>query len=203
MKGKMTMPEKAISIAKSHGGLVRTSDAAHEGVGANALYRLQNAGTLEKLSRGIFRLKRGKPLANPDLVIVAARAPRSVVCLISALSFHDITTQIPHAVSIAIPKSGEPPRIEYPPVDVHHFSGVSFDYGIEEHRIDRVKVRIYSSEKTIADCFKLRNQVGEDVAIEALKLYRARKKFNAQELMICAKICRVEGVMLPYVKALS
>ena len=154
------------------------------------------------MGRGIYRLAKLPPISNPDLVTVAIRSPHAVICLISALAHHDITTQIPHHVSLAIPKDSRPPSIDYPPVQVHKFSGEAYTSGIEEHLLDGVRVKVYSPEKTIVDCFKFRNKIGMDVAVEALKLYKTRMKFNLSELLHHAKICRMERVMRPYLEAL-
>ena len=193
--------EKARKLIKQNNGIIRTSEALKAGIHRRTLYELRDTGELEQISRGIYRLAEQKPISNPDLVTVAARFPKAVVCLVSALSYHDITTQIPHAVSIAIEKGAESPRIDYPPVSVHRFSGDSLTEGIEEQKIDGVKVRIYNPEKTLADCFKFRNKIGMDVVLEALKLYRERKKIRLDELMRYARICRVEKVMKPYLEA--
>jgi predicted transcriptional regulator of viral defense system len=141
------------------------------------------------------------PISNPDLVTVATRVPNSVICLISALSFHEITTQIPHEVSVAIPKDSKPSRIDYPPVLFHKFSAESFHAGIEEHQIDGVTVQVYCPEKTMADCFKFRNKIGVDVVLEALKLYKSRMKFNHQKILEYARICRVDKIITPYLEA--
>jgi predicted transcriptional regulator of viral defense system len=193
--------EKARKLIKQNNGIIRTSEALKAGIHRRTLYELRDTGELEQISRGIYRLAEQKPISNPDLITVAARFPKAVVCLVSALSYHDITTQIPHAVSIAIEKGAESPRIDYPPVSVHRFSGYSLTEGIEEKKIDGVTVRIYNPEKTLADCFKFRNKIGMDVVLEALKFYRERKKIRLDELMRYARICRVEKVMKPYLEA--
>lgn len=195
-------PEKAIRLIKGKSGIIRTAEALHAGIHPRTLYQLRDTGSLELISRGVYRLTEQEPVSNPDMVTVAVRIPQGVICLISALAFHEITTQIPHAVSIALKKGAESPRIDYPPVFVHRFSKASITAGIEEHQIDGVTVRIYSPEKTLADCFKFRNKIGMDIALEALKLYKARKKFNLVELLKYAKICRVENVMKPYLEAI-
>jgi predicted transcriptional regulator of viral defense system len=135
-------------------------------------------------------------------VAVAERVPRGVICLISALDFHGITTQVPHQVYIAVERGSRIPRLDYPPIRVFHVSSDIFIAGIETHKIDKHPVRIYSPEKTLADCFKYRNKIGLHVATEALKLYRERKKLKLDDLMKYAKVCRVENVMRPYLEAL-
>jgi predicted transcriptional regulator of viral defense system len=129
------------------------------------------------------------------------KIPKGVICLISALSYHEITTEIPHQIYVALPRGAEPPRLDYPPLRIFWFSGPAFDEGIEDHVVDGIPVRVYSPEKTIADCFKYRNKIGLDVVLEALKFYRQRKRFKVDELMRYARVCRVEKVMRPYVEA--
>ena len=126
----------------------------------------------------------------------------SAICLISALAYHEITTQVPHEVYVALERGTEAPRLSHPPIRVFWFSGQAFTLGIQTYKIDCVRVRIYSQEKTIVDCFKYRNKIGLDTAIEALKLYREKKRFKADDLMQIARACRVEKVIRPYLEAL-
>ena len=193
---------KAMKFIKARGGMVRSAEAIKAGIHSRTLRQLCHDGTLEQVSRGIYRLTSQPPISNPDLVTVAVRVPNAVVCLISALAYHELTTQVPHAVSIALKKGSETPRLEYPPITVHRFREASLNAGIEEHRIDGVTARIYSPEKTLADSFKFRHKIGMDVVLEALKLYKARKRFNLGELLKFARICRVENVMKPYLEAM-
>jgi len=194
--------ERAIKMIQAVGGTIRTSDAIKQGIHCRTLYALRDNGLLTQISRGIYRLAQLEPVSNPDLVTVATRAPNAVICLISALAFHNITTQIPHTVSIAIPKDTKPPRIDYPPLSVHKFSGEALTAGVEEHKIDGVPVKIYSVEKTLADCFKYRNKIGLDVCIEALKLYKSRKKVNIQAIIKYAKVCRVYKIITPHLESI-
>jgi len=193
---------KAMKLIKARGGMVRTAEAIKDGIHFRTLRQLCHDGVLEQVSRGIYRLASQPPISNPDLVTVAVRVPNAVVCLVSALAYHELTTQVPHAVSIALKQGSETPRLEHPPIAVHRFVETSLNAGIEEHRIDGVTVRIYSPEKTLADGFKFRHKVGMDVVLEALKLYKARKTFNLGELLKFARICRVENVMRPYLEAM-
>jgi predicted transcriptional regulator of viral defense system len=163
---------------------------------------MRDAGVLEQLERGLFRLADLKPLSSPDLVSVAIKVPRGVVCLISALSYHRITTQIPHEIYLALERGTESPRLSHPPLRVFWFTGRAFTEGIETHEVDGVSIRVYSPEKTLADCFKYRNKIGLDTAIEALKFYRDRKNVDAETLMKFAAVCRVEKIMRPYLEAL-
>jgi predicted transcriptional regulator of viral defense system len=197
-----TRPASAVKIIRKHGGIIRSSAAIAAGISQRTLYALLDNGILEKISRGTYRLTELPPLANPDLVIIGLRVPRGIICLISALAFHEITTQIPHAVNIALEKGMEAPRISQLPISVHRFSTQAFQSGIEEHIIDGIKVRVYGPEKTLADCFKFRNKIGMDIVLEALKLYKERKHFNVDALVKYGKICRVEKVMEPYLEVM-
>lgn len=183
-------------------GILTTGEALRAGVHPRTLYAMRDAGVLVRLCKGLYRLGDLPPLGNPDLVPVALKVPRSVVCLISALAYHELTTQIPHEVHVALPRGAEPPRLDHPPLRVFWFTGKAFTEGIESCELDGVPARIYSREKTLADCFKYRNKIGLDVAIEALKLYRSRGRVNVEELMRFARVCRVERVMRPYLEAL-
>lgn len=193
---------KVVIFIKTRGGMVRAAEAIKAGIHSRTLRQLCHDETLEQVSRGIYRLASQPPISNPDLVTVAMRVPHAVVCLISALAYHELTTQVPHAVSIALKKGAETPRLEHPPLAVHRFTEASLNAGIEEHRVDGVTVRIYSPEKTLADSFKFRHKIGMDVVLEALKFYKARKTFNLGELLKYARICRVENVMRPYLEAM-
>ena len=133
---------------------------------------------------------------------VALRVPKGVICLISALAFHDLTTQIPHEMSVAIARGVEKPRIAHPPVRFYRFSGASFDTGVEIHKLDGVDVRIYSPEKTVADCFKYGNKIGLEVALEALRSWREPSRANPDALLEMARVCRVKSVLRPYLQAI-
>lgn len=198
----ISVSHKALMTIREMGGTIRTSDAIRAGIHPRTLYQLRDSGELEVLSRGTYRLAAQGDVSDLDLVIVATRIPQAVVCLVSALAFHEITTQIPHTVSIALAKGSETPRLDYPPLDAHRFSEAALKEGVEEHHIDGVSIKVYCFEKTLADCFKFRNKLGMDVVLEALKLYKARKKFDLGELLRYAKVCRVEKVMRPYLEAI-
>ena len=195
------MEQKPVEIFRKHGGQLRMSEAIKLGITRYMLYSLRDKGVIEQVSRGIYRLVELSPVSDPDLVTVSLRFPNAVICLISALAYHDITTQIPHAVSVAVQRKSRIPSLDYPPLQAHRFSDRAYDSGIEEHLIDGVSVKIYCIEKTLADCFKFRNKIGLDVALEALKLYREQNKFKPMELLDYAKICRVAMVMRPYLEA--
>jgi predicted transcriptional regulator of viral defense system len=195
------MKEPPIAIFRKHGGQLRMSEAIAHGITRYMLYSLRDKGIIEKVSRGYYRLAELPPISNPDLVTVSLRFPNAVICLISALSYHNITTQIPHVVSVAVPRDSRIPLLDYPPVQAHRFSNDAYNSGIENHSIDDVPVKIYTPEKTLADCFKFRNKIGMDVVIEALKLYRSKQQFNLEKLLTYAKVCRVKNIMAPYLEA--
>jgi predicted transcriptional regulator of viral defense system len=195
------MKKRSEEIFRKHGGQLRMSEAIKQGITRYMLYSLRDRGVIEQVSRGIYRLVDLPPISNPDLVTVSLRFPNAVICLVSALAYHDITTQIPHFVFVAVSRDSRMPSLDHPPIQVHRFSNEAYKSGIEEHPIDGVPVKVYSPEKTLADCFKFRNKIGMDVVLEALKLYKTRKKFNLGELLRYAKICRVERVMRPYLEA--
>lgn len=194
--------EKAVSIFKEHGGILHTVQALRTGIHPGTLYGLRDSGVLEVVSRGVYRLADDPPLGSPDLVTVATRVPGGVICLISALAFHELTTQIPHAVHVALPRGAEEPRLDHPPIKTYRFTGEAYTEGAEPHILDGVTVRIYSPEKTLADCFKFRYKVGLDTVVEALRFYRERKFVKVDDLMRYASICRVKKIIRPYIEAL-
>ena len=167
---------KARELFRHHGGVLRTRDAMRLGIHPRTLYEMREAGDLEPLSRGLYRLSDLPKLGNPDLVSVSLKIPHGVICLVSALAFHGLTTQVPHEVYVALPRGAEPPRVSFPPIRVFWFTGRAFTEGVEVHKLDGVPVHIYSPEKTLADCFKYSNKIGLDTTLEALKLYRERRK---------------------------
>jgi predicted transcriptional regulator of viral defense system len=194
---------KARSLFIRNGGMLRTSKAIRLGVHPRTLYALRDAGELEQVGRGLYRLTSAPQLTSPDVVPISIRVPRAVVCLISALTHHGLTTQVPHSVDIALPSHSQIPKIDGVPVRVFWYPEPSFSSGIDIVTIDGVPVRIYSSEKTITDCFKYRNKIGLDVAIEALRTYRERKpKPDFKALSAFAKINRVERIMRPYLESI-
>ncbi|MBU2626671.1 MAG: type IV toxin-antitoxin system AbiEi family antitoxin domain-containing protein [candidate division Zixibacteria bacterium] len=202
MTGKAT--EDAIRILKKHGGVMRTSEAIEAGINRRTLYRMRDDGRLEVMSRGVYRLASAEPIGAPDIISVQKRIERGVICLISALHLHGITLQVPHYVYVAVNtrQITWPIRIDYPPTKIFRFLPNAFEPGKQTMKIDSHKIKVYSPEKTIADCFKHRNKIGLDVAVEALKLYKERKKVRVDKLMEYARVCRVEKVMKPYLEAI-
>jgi predicted transcriptional regulator of viral defense system len=183
--------------------MLRTSQAIRLGIHPRTLYALRDADEIEQVSRGLYRLSSATPLSSPDLIPIAIRIPRSVVCLISALAHHGLTTQVPHAVDVALPGHAHVPKFDGFPIRVFWYPESSLRAGVDVITVDDVPVRIYSPEKTIADCFKYRNKIGLDVAVEALRAYRERtRKLNRAALTKFAQIDRVQKVMRPYLEAL-
>ena len=199
---QQTATTRAKKLILEQGGMIKTSESIKMGIHPRTLYLLRDTGEVEEISRGLYRLSSMDPISNPDFFIVASRLPQAVICLISALVHYELTTQIPHAVFIALAKGAETPRMDYPPVSVHRFSKESFNTGIEAYEMDGVSVRIYGPEKTLADCFKFRNKIGMDVVLEALKFYKKRRRIKLDELLKYAKICRVKQVMMPYLETI-
>lgn len=197
-----TAIDQAKKIFQQQGGLLYTTQAIRLGIAPRTLYAMRDAGDVEQVSRGLFRLAGLSPLSQPDLVTVALRIPRGVICLISALAYHDLTSQVPHAVYVALPLAAEKPRLAYPPLRLFWLSEKIYAAGIEQHPVDDTPVKIYSPEKTVVDCFKFRNKVGLEVAVEALKRGLESKRCRLPQLLQFAKLCRVEGVMRPYLEAL-
>jgi predicted transcriptional regulator of viral defense system len=197
-----TAARHAEQVFREHGGLMRTGEALAAGIHPRVFYRLRDQGLIERISRGVYRWASFPPLGHPDLVAVATRVPRGVICLLSALSFHEITTQIPHEVYVAVNHKAAIPRIDSPPVRVFRFSEPTFAAGVEEHSIDGVDISIYSAAKTIADCFKFRNTIGTDVAIEALRMAIESGKAKPAEIVHYARVCRVDRTVTPYLEAL-
>lgn len=192
----------ARQVFAKHGHMLRTSKAIQLGIHPRTLYALRDRGELERVGRGLYRLSSAPPLTSPDWVTIALRMPRAVICLISALAHFGLTTAVPHSIDIALPSHAQVPQMDSLPIRVFWFSKPTYNAGVDVIRIDDVPIRIYSPEKTIADCFKYRNKVGLDIAIEALRTYREKyKRPNRAALVRYAQICRVERVMRPYLEA--
>lgn len=183
--------------------VMRSAEIFARGVQPRTLYEMRDTGLLVQEGRGLYRLADEQIWSDPDLALVSLRIPKGAVCLISALYFHQLTTQIPHEVYLALPKDSEKPRIQYPPTRFFWISPEPFKAGIEIHTIDNVEVKVYSVAKTIADCFKFRNKIGMDVALEALREGLSQKRCTPEQILRFARIDRVERIMLPYLEALT
>jgi len=195
-----TANSRLLSLAEKQ-PVLRAGDVARQGIHTSTLARLTKMGDLEKVGPGRYRLSRSmRTTEHHDLAVATAAVPRSVVCLISALRFHDIGTQLPAEVWIAVPRGARVPRVSAPPIRAVNVSTAVFDLGIEEHRIEGQPVRIYSLARTVADCFRFRNKVGLDVALEALTGAWRSKRLKVDELNRIAKKLRVQRVMQPYLE---
>lgn len=190
-----------VALFRAHGGQLRLSEALALGLNRYQFYKLRDEGVIEPVSRGLYRLAELPPVRHPDLVAVATRFPKAVLCLVSALAWHDITTQIPRRIDLAVERNARLPRQDYPPVRGYRFSGKRFTSGVQRHDIDGVELKVYDPEKTLADCFAFRGTLGMDVVLEALRLYRQRFRPDYDRLLEYARICRVARVMRPYLEA--
>ena len=194
---------QARSIFAKHRGPLRTSDALRLGIHPRTLYQLRDSAEIEQIGRGLYRLASDQGLSNPDWIVIAARAPKAVFCVISALAYYRLTTQVPHKIDIAIPSHAQLPRIDGLPIRAFWYPDASLAAGVETVKIDGVGVRVFSAEKTIADCFKYRNKLGLDVAIEALRMYRERNGRKGMKSIIqFAEVDRVKQIILPYIEAI-
>jgi predicted transcriptional regulator of viral defense system len=184
-------------------GIARAAELEAQGIPRGLIYELLRKGLIERQARGIYVASRHPITAEHTLAQVAKRVPGGVLCLLTALRFHELTTQAPAEVWIALSEKARKPRLDYPRLRVARFSGLALTEGIETHRLEHVDVRVYSAAKTVADCFKYRNKVGIDVAVEALRDFSRRHRGGATELARFARICRVTHVMQPYLDAIA
>lgn len=189
-------------VFRKNKGILRVSTAIRKGIPKHIIYAMIRNHDLVQEARGLYRLAESEPLGNPDLVHVSLLIPKSVICLISSLYIHGLTTQIPKQVYIALPQGVKERKIDYPPLRVFHLSKRIFLAGIEKHVMDGITVQVYDKEKTVTDCFKYRKQIGPEVALEALKDYMRQTSPDLHRLMNYARINRVEKLIRPYVETL-
>ena len=202
MQGMDTAAERLIDLVRNQ-GLIRPRDLAPLDIPRVSLTRAVRRGQLERIGRGLYGLP-GRPVsAHGVLAEVARRVPKGVVCLLSALRFHGLTTQAPFEVWLAIENKSIAPKLDYPPLRIVRFSGAALTEGVEEHLVDGVTVRVTGVAKTVADCFKYRNKIGLDVALEALREAWREKRMTSDDLWRYAKVCRVANVMRPYLESLT
>jgi len=197
-----TATDRLLDLVRTQ-GLVRPNDLAPLGIPRVALTRAVRRGQLERVGRGLYGLMARPVSAHGTLAEVALRVPKGVICLLSALRFHGLTTQAPFEVWLAIDNKAAIPKMDYPPLRINRFSGAALTGGIEEHVVDGVTVRVTSVAKTVADCFKYRNKIGLDVALEALREAWKNKRITSDEIWLYAKIDRVANVMRPYLESLA
>lgn len=193
--------ERVLDLAR-RAGVVSAAEVRELGIHPEYLRRLCADGRIVRVARGLYALPDVEVTAHHSLVVAAKAVRKGVICLISALSFHNIGTQVPHEVWVAIDRRSAEPRVERPRMRIMRFSGKALTEGVKEHSIEGVTVSIYDAAKTVADCFKYRNKVGLDVALEALREVLRDRKCTVDELWRYAKVCRVASVMRPYMEAL-
>jgi predicted transcriptional regulator of viral defense system len=196
-----THASRLLDHVRTH-GTVRPRDLQRLGIPRQVLKRLHDRGELVRRSRGVYSLPDHEPTRHTDLATVCARSRNATICLISALDFHELSTQIPRAVWIMIDRSGRRPRIDRPPIHVVYASGKSLSAGVKRHEIEGVEVPVTTPAKTVADCFKYRDHVGLDVAIEALRDCLRQRKATPNDIYEMAKIDRVTTTTRPYLEAL-
>ena len=197
---EQTARQRILDLARAH-GFLRARDVEAAGVHTQALTNLVAEGVRERVGRGRYRLTDAETTEHHGLAIAAAAVPSGVICLLSALQFHEIGTQLPRGVWLAIERRVRRPVLAYPELNVVRFSGQAFTAGIELHEIEGHVVRIYSPAKTVADCFKYRNKIGLDVALESLAEGWRLRRFTLADLTAYAAIDRVQRVMQPYIEA--
>lgn len=183
-------------------GVLRPRDVKPLGISGVYLNKLYADGVLDRPSRGLYTLADDEPGENRSIVEACKLVSAGTVCLLSALRFHDLTTESPFEVWLAISRKARMPRIEYPSLRIVRFSGDALTFGVETHDIEGVPVRVYSTAKTVADCFKYRNKIGTDVAIEALRDCLSQRKATMDELWAAARVCRMSNIMRPYLEAM-
>ena len=191
-----------VELFRRCGGIAQYHDIKKAGFHNDILQSLIASGRIQKMSRSVYKLAEVDDLINPDLVIAAIKAPKGVVCLISALAFYEVTDEIPRHVDLAIPRGAHANKINHPPVKYYRFTQDAWQAGMEVQKIVGQEVRIYNLAKTIADCFKFRNKIGFDVALKALKNALSEKKVSPKEIMMYAKTCRVLKIVQPILESL-
>lgn len=201
-KTRINTPPQAENLFRKHSGILRTTQARALGIPPRTLYALRDEGRIIRVSRGLYELADPEPTENHSLVLACKRAPHGIICLLSALQFHDLTTQAPFEVWLAIDRSVRAPKLDALQLRIFRFSSQALQAGIEEHEIEGVKIRVYNPAKTVVDCFKYRHKIGLDVALEALQEGWHERRFTMDELWHYAKICRVANVMRPYLEML-
>ncbi|MDY0072462.1 MAG: type IV toxin-antitoxin system AbiEi family antitoxin domain-containing protein [Thauera sp.] len=194
-------PDPILQMARTQ-GLLRPADVEELGLPRASLNTLVSEGKLVRLSRGLYAHPDRPVTEHTSLAEIASKHPSALVCLLSALQFHGLTTQAPFEVWIAIASKARAPKSDYPPLRIVRFGGATLTEGVEEHQVEGVMVRITSPAKTVVDCFKFRNKIGLDVALEALREAWHAKRITMDELWHYARICRMSNVMRPYLEAL-
>ncbi len=200
--GTASKMKAALQLVKKQ-GTVRPRDLAERDIPPDYLDRLYRRGLVERVARGVYAWPEAEVTEHHTLAEAARLVPRGVVCLLSALRFHGLTTQSPHELWLALPPKAWSPRVKYPKLRVMRFSGPALSEMVEEHPVEGVQIRVYTPAKTVADCFKFRNKVGSDVALEALRDCWRSRKATMDELWTAARICRMTNVMRPYLESIA
>lgn len=202
MNIKANYKQQVLQLARKK-GIIKSSDLATRGITRATISRLVSENKLERLAPGLYCLPEAEFSEKEGLAIIAARAPQAIFCLLTALQIHELTTQLPRKIWIAMPKGSHVPTIKYPPIKMVQYSGGSYSEGIEIIESDNVKLRVYNPAKTIVDCFKHRRKIGIDVAVEALKEAYSKNIVSMDDLWHYAKICRVANIIRPYLEAIQ
>jgi predicted transcriptional regulator of viral defense system len=196
----MTMADRALEVVRRK-TLVRPRDLEAEGIPREHLLRLYRQGVLRRAARGVYTLAQARVTVHHTLSVVNKKFPSGIICLLSALRFHGLTTQDPREVWIAIGNKARKPSSDFPPVRTVRFSGRALTQGVEIHDVEGMRLPVYTVAKTVADCFKYRNKIGVDVAIEALRDALRTRQATVDEIHRFAKVCRVAKIMQPYLES--
>jgi len=199
---KRSKLELAIATFRKAGGVLTMSESIKKGIHRRELYALRDRGDLEVVNRGLYRLVDMPDPSLPDFIPVAKKIPHGVICLISALAFHEITTQIPHFVYVALPSKAHRPAISHPPMRYFWYNQKLLSTGVQKHSIDGCSVMIFNVEKTLVDCVKFRNKIGMDIVLEALKMYWQNERTDLDKLFEYAKLFRVEKILKPIMETI-
>ena len=197
-----TTADKVLDLV-GQAGVLRPRDLDAHDIPRIYLSRLVAAGKLRRIGRGLYVLPDSSISEHHSLAEVCKRVPKGVVCLLSALRFHELTTQAPFEVWLAIGERAWRPQMDYPPLRIVRFSSISLESGVEEHQIEGVTIPVFTPAKTVADCFKFRSKVGLDVAVDALRECWESRRCTIDELWRYAKVCRVHNVMRPYLESIA
>ncbi len=198
----ITQKQRALELI-IEAGVIRPRDLKAHGISRSVLQRLMNEGMIQRIGRGLYEAIEADQNEHIDLIEVCKRVPKGIICLISALIFHGLTTQMPYEVWVAIGIKAYKPKIERPRVRFVRFSGTALSFGVESHAIQGATIRVTSAAKTVADCFKYRNKIGIDVAAEALRNFMRNKRGGMDALWESAGVCRVQKIIRPYIEALQ
>ncbi len=201
-KERVSASERAIALLRRQPGLLRLHELHALGIHPETVQALKASGQLEARSRGLYQFRDAEPLGDPDLVVVAKRVPGAVFCLLTALAFHELTTQNPHEVHIALKRGRRRPRVEHPPLHVYWWGPAALSTGVERHERDGTELLITSPERSVADAFHYRKELGIDLAVESLRAWRERRGARPDALLSAARVVRAERIVKPYLEAL-